>query len=241
MIFDLLQQLMSGQFSTISLALALLTIPVVLISLCFHELSHGYIAYKLGDPTAKMYGRLTMNPLSHLDPFGTLSMMLFGIGWAKPVPINARNFRNPKKGMAITGLAGPVSNLILAFGSFLAYRIIDSFASLSFMLKGGDIYYIAGVKYSLLDYVGLFLIVSTMLNISLAVFNLIPIPPFDGSRIFYFVLPDRFYFGIMRYERIIMLVTMAVLFSGVADPLLSGARNCIMIIFDLVVGLVPFL
>ena len=240
MIFDLLQQLMSGQFSTISLALALLTIPVVLISLCFHELSHGYIAYKLGDPTAKMYGRLTMNPLSHLDLFGTLSMMLFGIGWAKPVPINARNFRNPKKGMAITGLAGPVSNLILAFVSYLSYRILYATVGLSFIIKDGYIYY-ANVKYTLVDYIGLFLIVSTMLNISLAVFNLIPIPPFDGSRIFYFVLPDRFYFGVMRYERIIMLVTMAVLFSGVADPLLSGARNCIMIIFDLVVGLVPFL
>ena len=125
---------MSGNPNRLTILMGIMTIPVVLISLCFHELSHGYIANKLGDPTAKIYGRLTMNPLSHLDPIGTISMMLFGIGWAKPVPVNPMNFRNPKKGMAITGLAGPVSNLILAFTSLLSFRIIDAFAKLNFEL-----------------------------------------------------------------------------------------------------------
>ncbi len=241
MIFDLLQQLMSGDPDKVGLLLAVMTIPVVLISLCFHELSHGYIAYKLGDPTAKIYGRLTMNPLSHLDPIGTLCMMLFGIGWAKPVPVNARNFRNPKKGMALTGLAGPVSNLILAFLSLIVLRIIDAFANLKFMLDDGKIYYIANVQYSILDFIALFLIVSTYLNISLAVFNLIPIPPFDGSRIFYFLLPDRYYFSVMKYERIIMIVTMVALFGGALDVPLAYVRQGVMSLFDFLIGLVPFL
>lgn len=241
MIFDLLQQLMSGEPDKMVLLMAIMTIPVVLISLCFHELSHGYIAYKLGDPTAKIYGRLTMNPLSHLDPMGTLSMMLFGIGWAKPVPVNARNFRNPKKGMALTGLAGPVSNLILAFFSLLVLRVIDAFAVLKFMLDDGKIYYIANVQYSVFDFIALFLIVSTYLNISLAIFNLIPIPPFDGSRIFYFLLPDKYYFSVMKYERILMIVTMVALFGGVLDVPLAYVRQGVMNLFDFMIGLVPFL
>lgn len=241
MIFDLIQQMMSGDPDKISLAMAIMTIPVVLISLCFHELSHGYIAHKLGDPTAKIYGRLTMNPLSHLDPFGTLSMMLFGIGWAKPVPINPRNFKNPKKGMALTGLAGPVSNMILAFVSLLALRIINAITTLSFYLKGGVLYYITKDQYSILDFVALFLIVNTLLNISLAVFNLIPIPPFDGSRIFYFILPDKYYFSVMRYERIIMMITLVALFGGALDIPLYYARAGIMNLFDFIIGLVPFL
>ena len=241
MIFDLLQQIMSGNPNRLTILMGIMTIPVVLISLCFHELSHGYIANKLGDPTARIYGRLTMNPLSHLDPIGTISMMLFGIGWAKPVPVNPMNFKNPKKGMAITGLAGPVSNLILAFTSLLSFRIIDAFAKLNFELDGGIIYYYRNASYSILDFIALFLIVNTFLNISLAVFNLIPIPPFDGSRIFYFLLPDKYYFSVMKYERIIMLITMVVLFGGALDLPLSYAREGVMKLFDFIIGLVPFL
>jgi Zn-dependent protease len=232
---------MSGNTNRLTLLMGIMTIPVVLISLCFHELSHGYIAYKLGDPTAKIYGRLTMNPMSHLDPLGTISMMLFGIGWAKPVPVNARNFRNPKKGMAITGLAGPVSNLILSFISLLLYRIIATVTTLKFKFEGGMIYYLPNATYSILDFVALFLIVSALLNVSLAVFNLIPIPPFDGSRIFYFILPDKYYFSVMKYERIIMMITLVALFGGVLDLPLSYAREGVMKLFDILLGWVPIL
>lgn len=234
MIFDMFR----GTIDKIDIAMMLLSIPVVLISLSFHELAHGFIAYKLGDPTAKWQGRLTMNPLKHLDPMGTVTMLLFGIGWAKPVQINPANFDNPKKGMALTGLAGPVSNLILSFISLVLYRILDFATELNFILRGSMILYVPNVKYSILDFLGLFLIIFTMMNITLAVFNLIPVPPFDGSRIFYFVLPDKYYFSVMRYERQIMLITMVALFSGLLDLPLSLVTDGVLKAFNFVIGLV---
>lgn len=215
------------------LVMMLLTIPVVLISLCFHELSHGFIAYKLGDPTAKWHGRLTLNPIKHLDPLGTLSMALFGIGWAKPVPVNVRNFKNPKKGMAIVGIAGPVSNLILAFIGSILHRITWVIAT-SKPVTDERVFFAFQILiwlFYMFEY----------LNIYLAVFNLIPVPPFDGSRIFYFLLPDKYYFGVMRYERQIMLITMALLFTGALRLPLTFITDKIMWLFDLVIGLVPFL
>lgn len=231
MIFELIQ----GGITKIDIAMILLTFPVVLISLCFHELAHGYIAYKLGDPTAKWNGRLTMNPLKHLDPLGTLSMLLFGIGWARPVPINPRNFKNPKKGMAITGLAGPVSNLILAFIGALLSRVTWAvFESLPASAINEKVYWLFLIIYYLFY-------IFEVLNISLAVFNMIPVPPFDGSRVFYFLLPDKYYFSVMRYERQIMLITMALLFTGVLDMPLYYIRMGVMNVFDFILGLVPFL
>lgn len=230
MIFDLIQ----GGITRNDLIMILLTFPVVLISLCFHELAHGFVANKLGDPTAKWQGRLTMNPLKHLDPIGTICMLLFGIGWAKPVQINPANFENPKKGMAITGLAGPVSNLILAFTAGLLVRVTDLiFSLLPISAYQNDIvvYLFLILKY--------FFYIFEVLNISLAVFNLIPVPPFDGSRIFYFLLPDKYYFGVMRYERQIMLVTFILLFSGIIDIPLYYAREGIMQLFDFIFDLVP--
>ncbi len=229
MIFDLF----SGNFDRMDLIRLLVSIPVVLLSLSFHELAHGYVAMKLGDNTARYYGRITMNPLKHLDPLGALSMLLLGIGWAKPVPINPLNFREPKKGMALTGLAGPVSNLMLSFIGMCLYRVTYAvFTAMGTLSE--PLYWLATALLLL------FSAFATM-NAALAVFNLIPVPPFDGSRIFYFILPDKYYFSVMKHERIIMMVTLVLLFTGILDTPLSLATNGILAVFDFIIGLVPFL
>ncbi|OLA62812.1 MAG: hypothetical protein BHW37_00175 [Firmicutes bacterium CAG:272_52_7] len=176
----MLLDILSGDFSVWTLVSLLVSVPIVLFSLSFHEFAHAWAADKLGDSTARWHGRLTLNPFRHLDLVGTLSMIAFGIGWAKPVPVDVRNFRNPKKGMALTGLAGPVSNLI-------------------------------------------------------------PVPPFDGSRIFYFLLPDKWYFSVMRYERVIMIVMLVLLATGILTPVISAVSDGVLSAFDFVIRLVPFL
>lgn len=211
----------------------LLSIPVILIALSFHESAHGWMAERLGDKTARWNGRITMNPVRHFDPIGMLSMLFLGIGWAKPVPINPRNFENPKKGMAITGLAGPVSNLILGFGGMLVLRIAEeAFAAIGPVSQ--EVYF-------LMTLVATFFSLFATINVSLAVFNLIPVPPFDGSRIFYFLLPDRLYFSVMRYERVIMMIVILAAFSGLLSVPLSWASGKILQLFDFIIGLVPFL
>ena len=154
----------------------LLSAIAVLISLTVHEYCHGYAAYKMGDSTAKNFGRLTLNPLKHLDPIGALCMLFFHVGWAKPVPINARNFKDPKKGFAITALAGPLSNLILGFFSAFVYLLVFAFLKdVRFESKDFS-YYLAS---NILTFLFLF----HSINIGLGLFNLLPIPPFDGSRL----------------------------------------------------------
>ncbi len=168
----------------------LIVAPVLLMGLTFHEYAHGYAAYKLGDPTAKNMGRLSLSPFKHLDLMGTLSMLLVGIGWAKPVPVNSRYFKNPKWGMALTALAGPLMNLLLSFAGFSFYMLILRFA------RDSVISFAAGMFFFYFGY----------MNCYLAIFNLLPIPPFDGSRLAFVFLPDKFYWGVMKYERVIMLV-----------------------------------
>ena len=168
----------------------MITIPTVLIALTFHEVAHGFVAYKLGDSTAKYMGRLSLNPLKHLDPIGALCMVLCGFGWARPVPVDMRQFKNPKVGMAICAMAGPLTNLILGFlGAFLYWAMIVFFP---------DIRY----NFQLLSLLSIF----GVLNIYLAIFNLIPLPPFDGSRILFAALPNKYYFGVMKYEKLIMFI-----------------------------------
>lgn len=171
----------------------LLIIPV-------HEAAHAFVSYKMGDPTAKNYGRLTLNPLAHFDPFGALAMILAGIGWAKPVPTDVRRFRHPKRDMAISAAAGPVSNLLMAYLGMILYKLA---------------YYRMPVNSGQL--VMLFLSIFISLNISLAVFNLLPIPPFDGSRIFLAFLPTRLYFKAMQYERYIMMAVLLLVLIGALD------------------------
>lgn len=213
------------------LPLYLLSLPVILVALSVHESAHGYVAYKLGDPTARNLGRITLNPIKHFDLFGFLCMLIVHFGWAKPVPINARYFKNPRRDMALTGAAGPISNLLLAIINLLILRIVMIFITDAYMTEAARfvVAYNTGSAFSgslgftivaLLVYL---LNLGMTMNIVLAVFNLIPVPPFDGSRIFYVFLPTKWYFGIMKYERYIMLGFFIILIAG----FLNGPLNMI--------------
>lgn len=186
----------------------LLSALAVLIILAIHEYAHAYAAYKLGDETARNFGRLTLNPIKHLDPIGALCMLFFHIGWAKPVPINARNFKNPRRDCAITALAGPLVNIIMAFFSALIYLIIYSAAYSSDAVMQNDF------AFELIRNTLLFVSLFHTINLGLGIFNLIPIPPFDGSRIIYAVLPPKAYFGVMKHERKIYFGVLLWLFLG---------------------------
>ena len=203
----LLSLLSGGSISDILISL-IVTIPIVMLALSLHETAHGYVAWKCGDNTAYNLGRLTLNPLKHLDPIGTLCMMLVGFGWAKPVPINTRNFRNPKRGMALSAAAGPAANLLLGiisavfYGFFYALYVYVSY-------KNGSEFLLNVI--ALLHTISQ---ISAILNMTFAFFNLIPVPPFDGSRIAFVFLPPKAYFSIMRHEREIMygiLIAMLIL------------------------------
>ena len=190
----------------------LLTIPGVLIALSVHECAHGWMSYQLGDPTARNFGRLTLNPLKHIDPIGLLCMIFAGFGWAKPVPVNARYYKKPRRDMALVAAAGPISNLLMCIIGllmiFILYFIYSHVTAepISFYLLWQYATYgiapetsVFSVKLMYLLFV--FLLQFSRLNVSLAVFNLLPIPPLDGSRIAFIFLPVKFYFGMMKYER----------------------------------------
>lgn len=168
-------------------------VAVIFLAMPVHEFAHAFIADKLGDPTPRYQGRLTLNPIAHIDPIGALGILLFGIGWAKSVNVNARYFKSPKWGMALTALAGPVSNFIMAFISVFLMVLLEFIGE-----KTG----FSGIA---TEVIGAFFEYLAIINIMLGVFNLIPIPPFDGSRILFAFLPTRAYFAIMKYERFIFI------------------------------------
>ena len=201
--------------------LLIIRLIVALIALPIHECAHGYAALRMGDHTAENQGRLTLNPLAHFDPLGTTAIILFGFGWAKPVPINPLNFENPKKGMMLSSLAGPLSNIGLAFIAMVFYKITY-------------IPLYMGVSNAFLYTVQTFLLYMMSINITLGVFNLIPIPPLDGSRIATYFLPQRIYFKIMQYENIIFIVLLVALWFGVLD----GPIN---FVSDLVISALDFI
>ena len=216
MIIDLIKDLQRGADIRDVLPGILFTIIVVLFSLSFHEMSHAFAAYKMGDRTAKNLGRLSLNPASHLDPLGTICMMLFGFGWAKPVPINSRNFRNPRKGILVTSAAGPLSNLILSFTTLLIYEVLVAVLPTRFLSVDG-----AGFAGRIVFFLLLLLCYFHVLNLYLAFFNLIPVPPLDGSKILMMFLPSKVYFFVHQYEHIIRYVLLALLFTGILSKPLS--------------------
>lgn len=184
----------------------ILSALAALISLTVHEYSHAYAAHKLGDNTAKNFGRLTLNPIKHIDPVGAICMIFLHVGWAKPVPINMRNFKEPRKGFAITAAAGPISNLIMAFFSALLYLVI--FASLR------DVMFDSNFAFNLALNTLMFLSIFHSINIGLAIFNLLPVPPLDGSRLLGLVLPEKIYYTVLKYEQKIYYGVLAWLLLG---------------------------
>lgn len=195
--------------------LLILRLPAILLALTVHEYAHGYIAWRLGDPTAKNAGRLTLNPIAHLDLFGTI-MLLFGpFGWAKPVPVNGYNFANPKRDSIWVSLAGPASNIVLAIITGYLYRIIGAVAP--------------GILAN--DQVVIFFQLSILINIGIAFFNLIPVPPLDGSHILLGLLPNRLipdYLNKMRFMPTVLMIMLVAewmfhipIFSFIMDPLFA--------------------
>ena len=174
-------------------------LPTIIIALTVHEFSHAWVAYKLGDPTAKAHGRLTFNPLAHLDPLGTLMLILFRFGWGKPVPINEYNFKNPVVGMALSSLAGPMSNLLMALlGTFL----FNTFAGIN-------------------QYLNIILIYFVLINIVLMIFNLLPVPPLDGHKIVRAILPEKLRYSWESLENYSPYILLATLFIIVYTGLLG--------------------
>lgn len=223
-----------------TLILILYALPAILISLSFHEMAHAYVSYRNGDPTAKRLGRLTMNPLRHLDPIGTLMLVVsmtsgFGFGWAKPVPIDPTYYKNHKRGTVLVSLAGPASNLLLAFlFSFpMAFILIKNGLTMEQAFMSSQSWYMSGFSLSAI----LFNICRFfyMINIGLAIFNILPIPPLDGSKILTAVLPAKLYFQMMQYERYIGLAFLAIMLlkPGILSRLLWPFRMAVEWIFRL--------
>ena len=194
-------------------AFFLLAIPV-LYSIIIHELAHGWIAYRMGDPTAKQAGRLSLNPLKHLDPVGTLMLFIFGFGWAKPVPINLAYVRDMRKGLILVSSAGIIANIVVAFVAFLLLRIISPSA----------------------EAIGLLLHYLAQINIILAAFNLIPIPPLDGSKILMGLMSERFQYLFSRFEPYGLFIIIALLYIGALNPVIAMFRR---IILSMIGSLLP--
>ena len=202
------QEIRNGFDFTALLSILLSVIPS-LVCITLHELSHGLVAYWLGDDTAKRAGRLTLNPLKHLDLMGLVMMVVAHVGWAKPVPVNMMNFRDPKRGMALTSLAGPISNVLITCVFFFLYGLLYLPLTIGGSAVGGY----------LLEMIQL----TGIISIGFAVFNLIPIPPLDGSKVLFSLVSDSAYYKLMRYERYGMILLYALVFTDLLGAPLHSA------------------
>jgi len=199
-----------------------------ILSISVHECAHAYAAYCLGDPTAKNQGRITLNPLKHLDPFGTLMIFLINFGWAKPTPVNPIYFKDRKKGVMLSSLAGPLSNLLFAVILAFPYVYFRSSYYTNFNKLNGYLMSLFAIGFGL--------------NVILAVFNMLPIPPLDGSKIFSGILPSRWYYKMLEYERYITIVFIILMFSGglgkILNPIVNIVQTAIIYIVSSIIGII---
>ncbi len=213
--FSELIALFNGNGSFMGIVIHILAIlMIIFLVLPFHEWAHAWVASLLGDTSIKYRGRLSLNPLSHIDYMGALCLLLFGFGWAKPVPVDDRNFKNPKVGMAIVALSGPLANIVAAMvGGLVFYGLI--YLAPAFI--------VSQIGY----YIALFLEYYIVINCSLAVFNLLPIPPLDGSKILFAFLPDKWVYKFYQYQQIFSITLIVLLFVGVLDIPLAFLQNAV--------------
>ena len=189
---------------------------VIFCTMPIHEYAHALIATKLGDQTPRLSGRLTLNPMAHISPMGAIMIFLFGFGYAKPVSVNPRNFKDSKKGMALTAIAGPISNLIMGF-IFIVFAVLYA-----------NLFYAETILYNAIFS---FLLFAGTINVNLAVFNLLPIPPLDGSRILQLLIPAKHYYKFLEYERYITIVVFILIATGILSGPLSAISYFIIDLF----------
>lgn len=225
----MLYQILNGNFNIVSIIMQILaTLFVMMVVLPFHELAHGFAAYKLGDNTAKNQGRLTFNPLHHINYVGAVCLLLVGFGWAEPVPVDPRYFKNPKRDMALVALAGPAANIIAAIAGVLISNLI----SVCVPIRFADAVWYQAIEYFFSAYVSV--------NVSLAVFNLIPLPPLDGSKILGAFLPQQTYVKMLMNERMLSTILLVLLITDVVDKIMYYPSIALES-FVYIVGSLPFL